>query len=254
MRGLYFGGRVTRELLRDPLSYIFCLCTPMAMQLLFFIIWYNMPAAAQDNMVIFRPDVLAPGIAYFGFSFIMLFGSLLLSRDRSTAFLTRLYASPMTAGDFLIGYALPLFVLGLGQMLLTFSFSAVLGAVGGAALSFPGILRAAAALLPSLVFFIGVGLLFGALLSQNAAPGLVSVVITLSGVMGGVWMPLDDMPKLERVFSALPFVHGVRLARGAYQGGAERFGLHLGVTLGAAALSSLVAVLAMRLARQRETR
>ena len=58
MRGLYFGGRVTRELLRDPLSYIFCLCTPMAMQLLFFLIWYNMPGAARENMtaqiIIFR--------------------------------------------------------------------------------------------------------------------------------------------------------------------------------------------------------
>lgn len=106
----------------------------------------------------------------------------------------------------------------------------------------------------SLVFFIGVGLLFGALLSQNAAPGLVSVVITLSGVMGGVWMPLEDMPKLERVFSVLPFVHGVRLARGAYRGGAEHFGLHLGVTLAAAVLAAAVAILAMHLARRRETR
>lgn len=254
MRGLCFSGRVTRELLRDPLSYIFCLCTPMAMQLLFFIIWYNMPEAARANMEIFRADTLAPGIAYFGFSFVMLFGSLLLSRDRSSSFLTRLYATPMTAVDFLAGYALPLFVLGIGQMILTFSFAAVLGAVGGTYLSPVGVMRAALALLPSLVFFIGVGLLFGALLSQNAAPGLVSVVITLSGVMGGVWMPLDDMPKLERVFSVLPFVHGVRLARGAYQGGAEHFGLHLAVTLGFTALSVFLAVSGMYLARRRETR
>ena len=254
MRWLYFGGRVTRELLRDPLSYIFCLCTPMAMQLLFFLIRYNMPGAARDHMTIFRADTLAPGIAYFGFSFIMLFASLLLSRDRSTAFLTRLYATPMSAADFLIGYALPLFVLGIGQMILTFSLAAILGAVGGTPLTFVGTLRAALALLPSLVFFIGVGLLFGALLSQNAAPGLVSVVITLSGVMGGVWMPLEDMPKLERVFSVLPFVHGVRLARGAYRGGAEHFGLHLGVTLAAAVLAAAVAILAMHLARRRATR
>ena len=254
MRGLYFGGRVTRELLRDPLSYLFCLCTPMAMQLLFFLIWYNMPGAAKDNMTIFRADTLAPGIAYFGFSFIMLFASLLLSRDRSTAFLTRLYATPMSSADFLIGYALPLFTLGIGQMVLTFSLAGVLGAVGGTPLAFVGTLRAALALLPSLVFFIGVGLLFGALLSQNAAPGLVSVVITLSGVMGGVWMPLEKMPKLERVFSALPFVHGVRLARGAYQGAAEHFGLHLVVTLASAILAAVIAVLAMGLARRRETR
>ncbi len=254
MRGLYFGGRVTRELLRDPLSYIFCLLTPMGMQLMFFIIWSNVPEAGRANVEIFRTDTLAPGIAYFGFSFVMLFGSLLLSRDRSTAFLTRLYATPMTAADFLLGYALPLFVLGIGQMVLTFSFAAILGAVGGTPLSFAGVLRSAIALLPSLTFFVGVGLLFGALLSENAAPGLVSVVITLSGVLGGVWMPLETMPKLERVFSALPFLHGVRLARGAYRGGAEHFGLHLAVSLGSAALAASLAVFAMHLARKRETR
>lgn len=254
MRGLYFGGRVTRELLRDPLSYIFCLLTPMAMQLLFFVIWYNAPEAGRANMEIFRADTLAPGIAYFGFSFVMLFGSLLLSRDRSTAFLTRLYATPMAAADFLIGYALPLLVLGVGQMILTFSFAAILGAVGGTPLSFVGVIRSAVALLPSLVFFVGVGLLFGALLSENAAPGLVSVVITLSGVLGGVWMPLDTMPKLEKVFSFLPFLHGVRLARGAYRGGAEHFGLHLAVSLISAVLAAAVAVLAMHFARKRETR
>ena len=63
MRGLYFGGRVTRELLRDPLSYIFCLLTPMGMQLMFFIIWSNVPEAGRANMEIFRADTLAPGIA-----------------------------------------------------------------------------------------------------------------------------------------------------------------------------------------------
>lgn len=254
MRGLYFGGRVARELVRDPLSYIFCLLTPMAMQVLFFTIYVNMPTSARAGMEIFRPDTLSVGVAYFSFSFVMLFAALLLSRDRSRAFLTRLYATPMTAMDFLLGYALPLVVLGVMQMILTFSFAAVLGGASGYPLHLIGILRAALALLPSLLFFIALGLAFGALLSENAAPGLVSVIITLSGVMGGVWMPLEDMPSLRRVFSFLPFLHGVRLAREVYRGGADSIWLSLVVTIGSAALASALAVLAMRHARRASAR
>lgn len=250
MRGLYFGGRVARELARDPLSYVFCLLTPMAMQALFFTIYVNMPTSARAGMEIFRPDTLATGIAYFGFSFVMLFAALLLSRDRSRAFLMRLYATPMTAVDFLIGYALPLAVLGVLQMFLTFSFAAVLGVASGYPLHLIGILRAALALLPSLLFFIALGLAFGALLSENAAPGLVSVIITLSGVMGGIWMPLEDMPSLRRVFSFLPFLHGVCLARVAYRGDADTMWLHLVVTIGSAMLASVLAVLSMLRARR----
>lgn len=250
MKGLYFGGRVARELVRDPLSYIFCLLTPVAMQVLFFTIYVNMPKAARAGMEIFRPDTLSTGVAYFGFSFVMLFAALLLSRDRSSAFLTRLYATPMTAVDFLVGYALPLVVLGSLQMLLTFSFAALLGGASGYPLQLVGILRAVLTLLPSLVFFVALGLAFGAFLSENAAPGLVSVIITLSGVMGGVWMPLEEMPSLRRIFSFLPFLHGVCLVRSSYRGDADAIWLHLAVTIGSAVLASTLAVLAMRRARR----
>ena len=182
----------------------------------------------------------------------MLLGALLVSRDRTTAFLTRLRATPMTSVDFLIGYFLPLFVLGLGQTALTFCFSAILGGVSGTPLSWAGVLRSVPALLPSLVFFISCGILFGALLSVNAAPGVTSVLITLSGVMGGVWMPLDQMPSLSRVFSFFPFLHGVRLARYAYQGSAEEIGLPLVVTIGFAAVVSVLAVFAVHRAGKQE--
>jgi ABC-2 type transport system permease protein len=254
MRGILFAKRVSKELLRDPMSYIFCLVTPLAMLLLFFLIYSNIPAEGQANMQIFSPVQLSPGIAYFGFTFVMLFATLLISRDRGGAFLMRLYASPMTAPDFLLGYFLPLFVLGLLQCLLTFLCGAILGAISGAALTFIGCLRATAALLPALLFFIGCGMIFGALLSEVASPGVSSVLITLSGVMGGVWIPLSDIPKLERIFNVFPFLHMVRLARSAMTGEADNTWLHLVVSLLYAALACVLAIASFRFMQKREAR
>ena len=64
---------------------------------------------------IFALETLAPGIALFGLTFLALFSGLLLARDRTSAFLARLTASPMTAADFLLGYLLPMLPMAAGQ-------------------------------------------------------------------------------------------------------------------------------------------
>lgn len=44
-----------------------------------------------------------------------LFSATLISRDRTTALLERLYTTPLTAADYIGGYLLPLLPLALGQ-------------------------------------------------------------------------------------------------------------------------------------------
>ncbi len=230
-RSLLFARRVAMELLRDPLSYIFCIGTPTGLMLVFYIIYMSVPEEGRANVKIFRPDMLTPGIAFFGFAFVMLLATLIISRDRSTAFLDRLRATPMRTADFLVGYAVPLLVLGLVQCLLTLIVGAILGALAGAPLTFWGVLRSIPALLPGLLFFIGCGMSFGSLLSEVSAPGVSSILITMSGLMGGIWMPLADMPKLEKVFACFPFMHMVRLGQGAMLGDTKDIGLHIGISL-----------------------
>ncbi len=230
-RGLLFSRRIMWELLRDPLSYIFCVVTPMGMMLLFYVIYVNMPAEAATPM--FRPDVLTPGIAFFGFAFVMLFASLLVSRDRDTAFLDRLRATPMRCADFLLGYTLPLLVLGLVQCVLTFSVGGILGAtVENGELTFVGCLGSIGALMPALFFMIFLGVFLGSLMSSMAAPGVSSLIVTLAGVMGGVWMPITDLPKLEKVFMFFPFLHMVRLGQGGAVFQVPDLWLNLGVSFG----------------------
>ena len=115
MRATVFAKRCAKEVLRDPLTIIFGIGFPVVVLLLLSVMNLNIPQEAE--MALFKIENLAPGVMVFGFSFLALFGGLLLSTDRDTAFLTRLYTSPLRASDFLVGYALPLVPIGLVQVL-----------------------------------------------------------------------------------------------------------------------------------------
>ena len=159
-RVLAFSGRNLKELLRDPLSYIFCLGFPLVMLVIMSIVNQSIPP--ESGMTIFNIENLAGGIAMFGQSFIMLFTCLSVSKDRSGAFLTRLYASPMKSFDFIAGYTFPVLALSVIQSVITFAASMTAGAVMGTnTISAGGALMAVVVLIPGAVFFIAAGLLFG---------------------------------------------------------------------------------------------
>ena len=97
-----FSGRNTKEILRDPLNLAFGLGFPVVLLLLLTAIQSNIP------IDLFELERLTPGIAIFGLSFVSLFSATLISKDRTTSFLMRLFASPMRASDYILGYTLPL--------------------------------------------------------------------------------------------------------------------------------------------------
>ena len=50
--------------------------------------------------------------------------------------------------------------------------------------------------------------------NEKAAPGLCSVLVTVTGMLGGIWMPVDTLGgKILAVSKALPFYYGVKAAR-----------------------------------------
>lgn len=217
-RALVFARRNLKELLRDPLSYIFCLGFPIVMLLIMTAINSMIPKGAQD---IFNIDKLAPGIAVFALSFIMLFASLSISKDRTGAFLTRLFATPMLAYEFTAGYILPLFIIALGQFAATYACAAVIGAATGETLPLGGVLLSCAVLIPMALFFIAAGLFFGTLLSDKSAPPCSSILISLCGIMGGIWFDLSIVPEnniLAIICRILPFSHATDAARAAISG------------------------------------
>lgn len=212
MKSKVFAVRTWKEILRDPLSYIFCLGFPLIMLVIMSIIDKSIPKEA--GMTMFRIYNLAPGIAYFGLTFVMLFTATQVSKDRTTALLLRLYASPMKSAEYILGYTMPMVVLAVGQMLLCFGVSFVIGLCTGTALAVGEILLSVLALLPSVFLFIGFGILFGSLVNEKAAPGLCSILISAAGMIGGIWMDVDGIGgAIAKVAKALPFYHGVTLAR-----------------------------------------
>ena len=183
-RIIAFSRRNFKEILRDPLSYIFCLGFPLIMLVIMTLVNESIPAEA--GMLIFRIDYLSGGIAVFGLTFIMLFTSLSVAKDRAGAFLVRLYATPMHSGDFIMGYIAPIMVIALAQVLITFAASILISFITGIGLSAAGLGAAALALVPTAVMMIGFGLLFGSLFGEKSAPGLCSIVISLASFLGGV--------------------------------------------------------------------
>ena len=231
MRSLVFAGRVGKEIRRDPLSYIFCLGFPIVMLAIMSILDSSIPP--QANMTVFHIYNLAPGISYFGLTFLMLFTGIQVSRDRTTALLLRLYASPMRAVDYVIGYTIPAFLLGIGQMLICFAAAFVIGLCRDYTFSVPDIMFSCVMLLPSLMMFVGIGILFGSAVNEKAAPGLCSVIISVAGMLGGIWMDIDGIGgTMKKIAECLPFYHGVSLARVPFAEHSGSIPVHLLWTIG----------------------
>ena len=97
MRMITFAKRCTKELLRDPVNLCFGLGFPLVLLVLLSAIQANVPVN------LFEINTLTPGITVFGLSFMTLFSATLISKDRESAFLQRLYTTPLTGVDFVIG-------------------------------------------------------------------------------------------------------------------------------------------------------
>lgn len=226
MKSKVFAERTWKEIMRDPLSYIFCLGFPLVMLVIMSIIDKSIPAEA--GMQVFRIRNLAPGIVYFGLTFVMLFTSIQVSKDRTTALLLRLYASPMKPVEYIFGYTIPMVALAVVQMVICFTVSSGIGLCVGDTLKITELLLSMVALLPSVFLFVGFGILFGTLVNEKAAPGLCSILISAAGMIGGIWMDIDGLGgAIKNVARLLPFYHGVSLARLPFRKTADGIVEHL---------------------------
>ena len=220
-RALTFARRCTLEILRDPLTLFFGLVFPLVLLFLLSLIQSHVPVA------LFTPETLSPGVAVFGLSFISLFAALLIARDRESALLQRLYCTPMRAGEFLLGYLIPLLPFSVLQSSVVYLCALPLG--------LPLSMRLLSALGCGAVcslLNIALGLLCGTLLSDRQVGGVCGALLTnLTAWLSGIWF---DITLLGTGFAAfarlLPFYHAVEACRAALSGSPAVFG-HLGVVL-----------------------
>ena len=233
MRMVTFAKRCCKEILRDPVNLFFGLGFPLVLLLLLSSLQKNIPVS------LFEIATLAPGITVFGLSFITMFSASLISKDRETAFLQRLYTTPLTGLDFILGYMLPLLPIALGQAALCFLFSIPLGLTVRI-----HIIYAIIGIIPMAVFNIALGLLCGSLLGTKQVGGVCGALLTnLSAYLSGVWFDLNLVGGFfEKIAYALPFVHAAEMEKALFRGDFQLAATHL---LPVALYSAVVTVVAV---------
>lgn len=235
MKLLTFSSRTVKEIVRDPLNLAFGLGFPVILLLLLSAIQANIPVS------LFEIESLAPGITVFGLSFMTLFSATLVAKDRESALLARLYTTPLTALDFILGYVLPVLPIALLQCAVSYLFAFILGLSPSV-----NILIALLLELPAALFFISLGLLCGSLLSVKQVGGICGALLTnLSAWLSGIWFDLELVGgAFKTVADILPFSHAVELQRMAVAGSFSGIIGHLLWVFGYALLIASLAVLA----------
>lgn len=212
MRMLTFSKRCSKEILRDPLNLGFGLGFPLVLLFLLSTIQKNIPVS------MFEIDTLTPGITVFGMSFMTLFSATLVAKDRESALLQRLYTTPLTGLDFILGYMLPLLPIALAQTVICYLAAIPWGLTVSA-----NILLAVVGMIPTAIFNIALGLLCGSILGVKQVGGICGALLTnLSAWLSGVWFDLKLVGgAFEKIANALPFIHSVEMEKALFRGDFE---------------------------------
>ena len=209
MKMLTFSKRCAKEILRDPINLGFGLGFPLVLLYLLSAIQANIPVS------MFEIDVLTPGITVFGLSFMTLFSATLVAKDRESALLQRLYTTPLSGVDFILGYMLPILPIALGQTAICYLAALPLGLTFGV-----NIVYAIIGIIPVAIFNIALGLLCGSLLGAKQVGGICGALLTnLSAWLSGVWFDISLVGGFfEKAARALPFIHAVELEKALFSG------------------------------------
>jgi len=241
MKMTAFARRCAREMWRDPLSFAFGIGFPVVLITMMWLLSRSLPEMPQD---LFGISTFAPSMAVFGQSFLLIFLGTLVTGDRASSFLMRMFASPLRASDYILGYTLPALPIGIAQGVVCLGYAALLGLEVNA-----GLFVCLLTLIPTALLFISIGLLLGTLLPTPAAVGgISSLIINVSALLSGTWFPMDVMGGTFRsICSALPFHHSVSAARFAIAGDFAAIPAQLAWVLGyTAVILALAAVIFRR--------
>ncbi len=218
MRMMTFAKRCAKEILRDPINLGFGLGFPLVLLLLLSALQKNIPVS------LFEIDSLTPGITVFGLSFMTLFSATLVAKDRESALLQRLYTTPLTGFDFIMGYMLPLLPIALGQTVICYLFAIPLGLSVSV-----NIVYALIGMIPMAVFNIALGLLCGSILGVKQVGGICGALLTnLSAWLSGVWFDLKLVGGFFwKIANLLPFFHAVEMEKALLSGDFELASTHI---------------------------
>ncbi len=234
MRMLAFANRNAKEILRDPLNLFFGLGFPLVLILLLSAIQANIPVA------LFEIQHLTPGITVFGLSFMTLFSATIIAKDRGSSLLQRLYTTPLTPTDFILGYTLPIIPIAVAQCVICYITAIILGLEITV-----GILYAVVFIIPVSFLYIALGLLCGSVFTDKQVGGICGALLTnLSAWLSGVWFDLELVGGVfKKIAYAFPFVHAVNMERAVLAGDFADVFPHIWWVLGYSAAAFAMAII-----------
>ena len=218
MRMMTFAKRCAKEILRDPINLGFGLGFPLVLLLLLSALQKNIPVS------LFEIDSLTPGITVFGLSFMTLFSATLVAKDRESALLQRLYTTPLTGFDFIMGYMISILPIALGQTVICYLFAIPLGLSVSVNIAY-----ALIGMIPMAIFNIALGLLCGSILGVKQVGGICGALLTnLSAWLSGVWFDLKLVGGFFwKIANLLPFFHAVEMEKALLSGDFELASTHI---------------------------
>ena len=207
-RILILSKRNFKEIIREPISLIFILGLPLVMEIFFYFMFHNMTSQ-------FEMQFLAPGIVVFSQTFLTLFIAQIISIDKNTSFLTRLYVSKANSSEFIISYVLCLMPLVLIQNGLFF----LIGGILDSSLFKIELLFCILFSIITSLFYILVGVLFGSLFKEKSVNGISSIIISAHSVLSGMWFPVDGLSGvILKIMNFLPFKNTTILIQNTLNG------------------------------------
>lgn len=181
MKTIVYSKRNFKELLSDPINLAFTIGLPVF--LIIFMVIFNKSLQFNES---FNVENFVPSTIIFSFTFLTMFSGMLIAKDRTSEFLSRMYVSPLKAHNYILGYALPMLVVAFIQILILYAIGFILG------LNFTlNILASIPFLLLISLIFIGLGLVFGSLLKDSVVGGVSSIIIQVVAFTSGMWFSLD---------------------------------------------------------------
>ncbi len=212
MRFVELAKRNSREMWRDPVYMGLEIGIPVGFLVIFWALGRNM----RDESLL-STTMLVPGVAVFGFAFLLMFSGMVLARDREGAFLRRLLTAPLKPRDFILSYSLPYIPVVVLQIVVCFGIGALLG------LEMPGdvahVLLVFVILLVMGIASVELGMILGLLFNVNQVSVVGSVIIALVALLGGIWIELEAIGGVfYDIGNALPFAHAIGAARDVMMG------------------------------------
>lgn len=227
------------EIIRDPLSLVFTIFLPLVMEILFYFIFHKLTAQ-------FEMKYLAPGIVVFSQSFLTLFTGILISTDRNTSFLTRLYVTRTKSYEFIFSYTIAILPITIEQSVLFF----IVGGIIDASIFTFGMIPAILLSFVTSLFFIAAGILFGSICNEKSIGGISSIIIVGQSVLSGMWFPIEGLDfSMVTFMKILPFKNATMLIQNMITGVNDIFNnflLPLIIVLGYTIIAFVIAIIVFK--------